>query len=394
MARAKAPESFSQISQSLLEVHQRQFGTDVAPLQQSEPEWGISLADALPLQYALGVNALLLSRSLNIIGPPSGGKTQLSWELGRRIIAWPGFVNWFETENKASLGLLRSIVQLPDEQVKQSVFRFLVKDVDDFKAKATRTIERSVELIGDKLPIMILVDSLSDLVSPEMIKQLEGDESSGGFAEARLAADLTRWFKAMNMRFMGARPRLSLVFINHQKTDMAAVAGFRPGQGAPKQTTGSGGKHKDYQATWTIEVKEGSPDNKATGIHTPHYLTMIKNSMGPGHRKITYFVRHTINAETGERRTMFDWNDSLIRLLAEQPAAIRTDLLGLAGDGEKWTCKAVGIRDAQSRSDVGAAIHANAKLVEELQNMLCIERHRLFLPAQPEKKGKSEDGIN
>ena len=393
MARSKQPAGFSEVSASLLEHHRKLFGSeDVVPLRQTEPEWGISLAGALPLQYVLGVNVLVLARSLNIIGPPGGGKTQLSWELARRVVAWPGFINWFETENKASLGLIRSILQMKDEQVERSVFRFRVKDVKDFKAKASNTIEKSIDLIGGTMPIMVLVDSLSDLVSPEMIKEMEAnDPEGGGFAEARLAADLTRWFKAVNMRYMGLQPKLSLVFVNHQKVDLAAQG--RPGAPPPK-TTGSGGKHKDYQATWTIEVKEGRIEELAGGINTLHYMQMIKNSMGPGHRKIEYLVRHQLDPETGERITAFDWNDSLVRLLGEQPAEVRKDLLGLEGTSNKWTCKAVGIKEPETRSTVGAAIHNNPALVAQLQRLLYIEMHREFLPAVAKKKEDREDGIH
>jgi len=391
--RAQGPETsdFSEVSDNLLAQYRKQFGEDVAPLQQAEPEWGISLAGALPLQYVLGVNVLLLGRSLNIIGPPGGGKTQLSWELARRIVRWPGFINWFETENKASLGLLSSIVRMPASEVMKSVFRFRIKDVKDFKAKATNTFQNCA-LISSKRPVMLLVDSLSDLVSPEMIEEMEAnDPEGGGFAEARLAAELTRWFKAVNMRYMSLQPRLSLVFINHQKVDLNSQS--KPGA-PPNKTTGSGGKHKDYQATWTIEVREGRPEEQVGSINTMHFMEMIKNSMGPGHRKIQYYVRHFLDKETQERITEFDWNDSLVRLLSEASAEIRKDILGLDGKGNQWTCKAVGMKE-ESRSDVGRAIHADPKLVEQLQKLLYIEMHREFLPPEEKKKGEArEDGIN
>ena len=398
MARRKGaiePSSFnfSELSANLLAQAHKQFGTeDVAPLRQTEPEWGISLAGALPLQYVLGVNVLVLGRSLNIIGPPGGGKTQFSWELGRRIVRWPGFVNWFETENKASIGLIRSILQLSDEQVAQSVFRFRVKDTSDFKAKATNTLQRTIEQIGGQMPIMLLVDSLSDLVSPDMIAEMESNDPEGaGFGEARLAADLTRWFKAINMQYLSKQPKLSLVFINHQKVDLAA--GSKPGM-PPSKTTGSGGKHKDYQATWTIEVKEGKAEEQVSGITTLHYMQMIKNAMGIGHRKITYPVRHLISADTQERITVFDWDDCLVRLLADERAEIRKELLGLDGTGNQWTCKAVGIKEKAPRAEVGAAIHADPKLVEQLQKLLFIEMHKEFLPPTAAKPEEIEDGIH
>jgi len=398
MARSKQSETpvFSEVSEALLANHHRVFGSEaVAPLRQTEPEWGISLAGALPLQYMLGVSSLLLSRSLNIIGPPGGGKTMLSWELARRVVSWPGFVNWFETENKASLGLIRSILRMEDAHVERSVFRFRVKNVTDFKAKASATVERSVQLIKGHMPVMLLVDSLSDLVSEDMLKELDSGEAGSGFADARMAADLTRWFKAMNMQHMSLQPKLLLVFINHQKLDLAASSGFRPGNAPPPKTTGSGGKHKDYQATWTIEVKEGRPVEQANGIHTMHYMEMIKNAMGPGHRKIEYEVVHCHDEQTSTRITTFNWDDSLIRMLSNQPTHIRKEALGLEGTGDKWTCRAVGIKEPQDRTTVGAAIHANLELVERLQQLLYIEKHRDFLPVPPEsKKEPRENGIH
>jgi len=106
-------------------------------------------------------------------------------------------------------------------------------------------------------------------------------------------------------------------------------------------------------------------------------------------------VVHCHDEQTSTRITTFNWDDSLIRMLSNQPTHIRKEALGLEGTGDKWTCRAVGIKEPQDRTTVGAAIHANLELVERLQQLLYIEKHRDFLPVPPEsKKEPRENGIH
>lgn len=339
----------------------------------------------LPLQYLFGTNGLLLGRYINIIGPPAGGKTSFCWDLVRMLLAQSAIVAWIDTERKNNPVLIQSILQLTPEEFDERIICMPVNKIEEFGDRLQYIVRQYLGMVPDgAFPLVILVDSLSYLISSELIeKNTVKNNFDPGYAYARIAAVLTTQFKVWHQTLIAGRPILVLL-INHEKQKLGDDGG---------SSTGPGGMHKDFQASWTLELFQGKKEEKVSETVWHRYARNIKNGMGIDKRSIEYLVRHHTTAE-GVRLTEYDWDDALVRLLMSEKSGLSKEAIheitGLTGSGDKWTSKKLKINDEVSRHDIGAAIHRTPEMVTALQRLFTVTEVPLFQAGVREKKEEEE----
>ena len=79
----------------------------------------------------------------------------------------------------------------------------------------------------------------------------------------------------------------------------------------------------------------------------------------------------------------FDWDSSLVELLTREKTTYEKgklkDLIHIVPKGKVYNCLSRGLRDV-SAAELGANIHADEELCKGIQDVIGIQRHRIFSP--------------
>ena len=115
--------------------------------------------------------------------------------------------------------------------------------------------------------------------------------------------------------------------------------------------------------------------NKGELLHTvasdsqKFYMKLGKSALGKNRPASIGVPVISTYDDLGNESITFDWDTPLVELLSNDKVIGKTllsEVMHLAGDGNKWSSSTLGLKDVSKR-EMGAAIHANALLVHDLQ---------------------------
>jgi len=350
----------------------KQFGAAEVPTFEKFTEArGLPLVNNLPLQHVLGTDVLVLGRCINVVGPWMSGKTQFIWYIAKLFLEFPGFIFWIETESKPSREQIKAVLQKDSKIIEEFVFANPTKTIDSVLQKLQFCASQYIKINADKrLPLLILIDSLAGVTSEENMEAMEKDGVAGtGYGDARVASAITAQMKAFVPKYLADNP-IMLLTTNHEKTKLPEP-GFHPG--GPGKTTGSGGVHKDFAATWTLRMGKGVRQRRKTSaVTTLFYITAVKNQMGMDGNSIAVPV---YTYERNEQKIIeYDWDCALVNLLDSGPFAKEAvqEIVSFQKTGLKCTSSTLGVKDPISPTELGKMMHANEDISKRLRFLLGI----------------------
>ena len=354
---------------------------------------------ALSFMYLIDSNVFPVSKCVGIAGYPESNKSALGFEVMRWFIqhGWPdaGFGKLIENEGaKLSPSLLRSIVgydkvdthvQVTQSQTIDVAQRHLTFSLDYLKKNSSRDVAMAMVL-----------DSLTGSDTEE-----SGDKiRETGFADRSFptgALSWTQYIRWISGQLVGWPA--SFIFINHLKDKPAKERGGY----APPEKGVAGGTAQSFHAAFYLWMKLIGEDKRLTRVvegktvKCPQRVRNIqiechKTSIGESRRGIT--VGFCWYFEDGKQHSYWDWEGATARLIAAlQDDEVRdikglkncfhksvlADILDVKVTEKLYSSKRLGLQHV-TPSEFGAAVHADAKLMDELMKFYCINIHPVWRP--------------
>ena len=383
-------DAAASFTRSLRDAAVKQFGQDSSPeLKDYLNVEGLSLRDNFALQYVMGVDVLALNRLISIMGGPGGGKTQFCLWLSRLFLKFPGLFLYFDAEKKPSPSQFTSVLQLPMERLEAQFIPCKMDSMQDMVNKLLWYGEFYKKTIPDlSMPMFILIDSISALDDAKaQVKAKKGDDKENNMQAAQNAKRLTQAIRTYVAEYLSKLP-IVVAMITHQKTKIAT--GWTP-HGGTNLDNGTGGVHKDFQASWRFVIETTKRHNPGLADDDPgqvveHTLFGDKCGMGEDHRMITYATHTYTDPETDQVRTDLDFDSALIRLLFDDKKTGKIFLkskLGLVktaaegGSGALYNIGALNLKKL-TMQQAGNAINNSPDLIRELQRYFRISSYTVF----------------
>ncbi len=348
---------------------------------------------SLALEYLLSSNVLHLGGIYGIAGPPKSFKSALALELSRIVVAHGGTNGYCETEGgRISPVIIESIY---GELIERLLMRSVV-NVEHAQLFLTSVIDYVHKRCPDRDELFGLVlDSLYGCASERqheaMIKA--GHASRGYPSEAWL---WDTWFRNNADRLLGWP--MVMIFTNHLKQRLGASY-----SGEHDATRHPGGGNQDFYATAYMHISRGRCNEDARWV--VHHLSImaVRVRCGPEYRSID--VPFVVD-KTRATPMHFDWGHATAHLLAEDgepksyqaarrrmpPVRRRPDVMAvlevtsnshsMLAPRRTFSCTRLGLVGV-SGAALGAAVHADAQLMEELRDALGVRRHRIWDGAMP-----------
>ena len=344
--------------------------------------YGVPIYNNLALQYLVGVDVIPLGRLINVVGPFGVTKSNFCWYLASLFLRYGGYVANIDSERKGNPdqvhNLLRTYLNFDKLPHHREWFAWepvetldLLLDFNVWYVKQLETAKQATGLNINK-PVLLLNDSLGSVTSEEAGEKRMNDDEIQGFSAARNAAKLSE-----DMQVFG--PRLSelpvtALFINHQKKVLAAPGGGRPSF-MPPQKSEKGGDHQRFAYTWIFELNRIGSDKIVEDGVTVKYpkfkFTMKKNATGSERPYIEVPYQYFWKGDTeGSELIWYDWNAALVLLLTDDKIMSKEEVravLNITKTRGKYSCDRVGA-EGVSITELGAAIHKDPVLVQELQD--------------------------
>jgi hypothetical protein len=347
---------------------------------------GIPLTGNLVLQYVLGTDLLPFGRLISVLGPPAGGKTQFCLWLGRQFILNNGLFLHLEAERKQSPTLITSVLQIERDALKNRFIPCYVRTIQDLEQKLNWYGRFYQQHFPDKnMPMFILVDSVSALTGDKALSEYsKGDVGENNMQAAHNAKSLTENLRKYVAEFLVEEPFL-LAMVAHQKEEINI--GWSPSPMKTK-TFGTGGIHKDFQATWRLIIESGTRRPYLTGDgagaedhgrqEIVHTITADKSCMGEDRRKVTYSTITYVDPATDELRADFEWDAALVQLLLDEKKTGKRYLkqaLGLSKTPMGYDIDVLKLKGLKA-AEAGKVINASAELSHDLQSYFRISRYQ------------------
>jgi len=361
--------------------------------------WGISLEGNIPLQYLFGVDVIPLGRMLTLAGAEGSLKSLMGWYF-MNLFAMRGGIPFFsDVEKKTNYDQVRGIFK--NDMLYERINKRFPSTVSELSKAMAEAAEKYDEICPKReVPICYMIDSIGALTSEAAMTALDATGDAGnvaGFDGARRAFALTEFLRNFLPAKGDGRP-FFVILINHLKVKLNENGGG--GGFGPPAKTSLGGAHKDYMNTYTLElIKVGTQEVKSEK-RAKIIMKTLKSALSPTGLKIEVMARTKgpINERYPEHDTVdtaveteddvqrlyvdFDWDLSLVELLTREKGstfekAALSDVLTITGSGNSMSCKRLGLSSV-SKGELGAAIHADAQVCKELQNVLGIFRKRHF----------------
>jgi RecA/RadA recombinase len=375
---AEEESAVTALSASLRDNLIKEYGKAAIPDTEAlfDSVYGLKLENNLPLQFLLGVDVLALSRWLHIVGPTGSCKSSLGIYLAKLFLEAGGVVVFLDAEHKTSPDQIREIVR-NDDLIRSGWITVNIDDLNQAMMAISSVTKNYIKQCKGKQPLMFFFDSIGAVTGEEAGERLDKTDKAyeEGFAPARLANQFTQQMQTYYPIYVAKYP-IVFLSINHQKISLEQP---KTSFGPVKKTT-PGGAHKDFMATWTIELNRGETVfKKAAGPEQPIYIKTIKNSLGWTGMKFQVDLIGRTDSATGESYKEFNWNRSLTNMLASDQFSSEAvaEVLGLVKNGNKCNSSVLGLKEV-SPEEMGAAIHANPTVMQAVQGLMRIKSKRAF----------------
>lgn len=344
--------------------------------------------DHLGLQIGLNAKGLQSEKVYETIAAEGVGKTTLAF-----TIAGMGIKNnipclYIETENKPMLRdrierCLSSDVALSkrmaDTVITTKAFE-LNQAWDFIKTQLTALRETNETVIPKEVPVFIIIDSFSKLMSKE---QAQGRLNYGKYAENKKAfkeagegtnfghSKFAQWWCRELPNWLSENNAI-LWIVSHQndKINMSSFGGgslMDPDVAASFNKTKIGGRALNQNAAvQAIVTRKGFYKDGTTQVGDKLCIKVAKNSYGPGNNQIEYMLktRHT-NDSVNYQEPCLNFDEGLADLLAFH------GILGTTVTRKRYTCKSLGV-DGATAKNFCEALHANEEAVTKIGAMFNI----------------------
>lgn len=341
---------------------------------------GIDLP-SLAMEYLLCSDKLILSMMYGIAGPRESFKSTLALALAELALRQGGVGFLAETEGgKISPTTLEST--LGEEA--ESMHLDIVESLEDAQKYLTWALKYMKETYPDKDQMAVaLLDSLNGPASEERHEKF--DKAGHGSRDFAVEALIwSQWFKVHAAR-MVSWPLLFL-FVNHEKRDIGAK-----NEHAKRHP---GGDAQEFHATVYLSTQRTKSNETVTqDIHQLNVKT-VKHSFG-SKRKISLPL--VVDKTKVRSRLWFDWGHATAHLLSEQSSSAVKDIAhvttttpSMTAATRRFSCKQVGLTQATG-AELGAAVHADEKIMQQLREVLRIEKYNKWEGAMPLLDSPGED---
>lgn len=376
-------------------------GPSAAALGGEQGSMLIGIECPFAFQYLIQNSCFPLELMTQIVGTEGTCKSALVAEIGRWFSAQGGYLTLIENESKMSQDWYDSIIGYPDETGDIGYMLRRTDSVDNWQKVIQNEVDRAKDLMekGDKasktpalgktFPVVIALDSIMGKLTEESQKKIESEGFAGrGFPAEALS--ITRFLKAFPQKFHNWP--FAFVAVNHLKPQKAE-GGFHT------ERNKAGGRHISFQESFEIEMardkaskirlveSEGKALEKG-GIRL--LISCKKNSFGetdrpPIHVSVLWQYAWHEPSNTQRQYTKWDWTSATVDILASHTEGSRgakikevVDINKLTG-GKYWS-SALGVTKESpvNKTELGAMIESDSKMVDELRTLLAIKKRHLF----------------
>lgn len=368
----------SNVFREMFAATKRHYGPDWSILSTGEPsQVGLPLP-SLALEYLLSSNVLYLGGIYGIAGPANAFKSTLGLEFGHIIVAHGGHGVLCETEGgKISPAIIESIY---GDDADRLLMR-METTVEGAQDALTQTIEwfKKQSPKRDKL-WGLLLDSLNGPASRKHKEQIrkDGHATVGYPLEAQL---WDHWFSEHWHEVVGWP--ISFIFTNHAKRILGA-----PGRSLLDTMRYPGGGLQEFYASAYLHIGRGRTARHRHGSVTEVNITRVKDQYGGGTRCIC--VPFVVD-RTGDDRLGIDWEHATAHLLADPDMRARVGPVvevtsssrSMRTPDRRFSCARLGLQRVTGE-ELGAAVHADTGLMDELRDALGVKRHRIWDGVMPD----------
>jgi hypothetical protein len=351
---------------------------------------------SLALMWLVESTILPLGKLIGLAGDSQSQKSSLGFEIMGWLMRMGGIARLLENEGgKWSDSLIRSIIG-PYVEANQ----FGIEEcssLGEVQSMTTSTLEFLKKKKYTQQLTGIMVDSLMGTATAERTKKIV-KEGSAGRAFADGALSWTGYMQYLSGALIGWP--IIWLFVNHLKDKQSEATG-KPGG----KTTPGGRAQRFYSAIylWMNRMKHTSGGSRETwevnGDLVPCPMTIRtirikcdKNSMGVDGRAINVDFCWWFDRENNQH-SFFNWDAATVMLLIEEQdrrgyiknsedgfgplSDICKITCGSGKAGNVYSCKRVGVEQKMAHT-LGAAIHADTQLMEELIDFFHIHRRPVW----------------
>lgn len=352
---------------------------------------------SLSLAYLLASTVWPLARVSELYGQEGSLKSSLLFEIIRWHCLYDGYGIIGENENKLPEVLINSILGVQGNRVRITETSTLQEWQRVLTNWTARISAESEKLYGAYVyPVVYGIDSLWGTMSEGALAKIDKEgHSSRAFPEEALL--ISSYMKTTVSRFR-ARP-WSLIFTNHLKPGSDAAG--RPQDNVP------GGKAVKFHATTRLKMVKLRATETTTHGGVRVEITTIKNSNGPGRRKIEAdmvwrCIPDPDNPGVFKQETYWDWDAATIDMLISFTKTSKTvwnninKIVDLRPQAmRRVSSKALGIPHDKpiSYSKAGALLEARRDLVYQLYSVLMVSQHKHYRSGESYTKQRTADPV-
>ncbi len=360
---------------------------------------------SLSLMYLFDSNVFPLGKSVIFAGRPSSSKSSMGFEILRWFTEASGYGQIDECEGaKISPSLLKSITREGFKRIQVNI----CKTIDEARQKIVWALEYMKKNDPKKtIPFAAVWDSLSGSTTESMVEKVMGDEEMNARAFPENALYYSKVMPVLNGQI--ALWPFTLIGINHLKEKPAGMPGMPPTKTMP------GGDNPRFMAGYVFWMERIGTEQRMTRlvdgevVSCPTEIRKLsiqcaKSSFGTDCRSIPVDFMWYHDKDTGEQVSLFDWDSSTAQLLNTLQNAEKGEMKKFRGL-EKGVVKGglSEIVDVECSSNLyssdklglsgvpanvlGAAVHANEEMMEQLIDFFHFHRYPVFESAVLPVKG-------
>lgn len=361
---------------------------------------------SLSLMYLFDSNVFPLGKSVIFAGAPSAQKSSMGFEVLRWFTEAGGYGQINECEGaKLSPSLLRSIVR---EEGYKRVSANICQSIDEARQKIVWALDYQKKNDPKKtIPFAAVWDSLSGATTESMVEKVLGDEEMNARSFPENALYYSKVLPVLNGQI--ALWPFTIIGINHLKEKPSAMPGMPPTKTMP------GGDNPKFMAGYVFFMERIGAEQRMTRVvdgkvqSCPTEIRKLnikcaKSSFGTDLRSIPVDFSWYHDQELGEQVSVFDWDGSTAKMLNvlqnKEKGEMKSfrgmekgfvkgglaDIVDVEESHGTYTSDKLGLSQV-SASDLGAAVHANEVIMEQLIDFFHFHRYPVFAGATESKKG-------
>jgi len=316
---------------------------------------------SLALEHLLGRDTLPLGGIIGLAGPPMSFKSTLALDLSRIVLEAGGSVARCDTEGgkiapaviASTLGAFTDRVMIFQTQSVEEVH----EEIDEVVALFRRSCSKKDE------PLAIILDSLAGAAAEDRIDNIhERGHATRGYPHE--AALWNKWLPWIAREIEGWP--IVLILVNHSKDDLSGGIRY------------PGGREQVLRAQASLHILPASLVERPDRQHHRLAIAAVKPRRGPDVATIDLPI---ITDRSSTTPIHILWNTAAAALLADNHADPRlrgvievTSNSGWASDPARtFSCAEFDLVNV-SGEEMGAAVHADASLMEKLRAAFGIAR--------------------